>query len=204
MKLQRISRLTLVGGLATLLAGGAVAATPDASTKLNTDPAANPPSQTEKKESMEDRFLSEFQRVEERLDRLFDQTYDKALGELHEFTTPPGFNSAMNVSTENDHYVIKLSLPDRDTGKLDVKVEPNNVLHITAKEEEQNGKPVQPGATSTPKDDEALKSFSLMRYEQMITLPGPVDSSKMHIDRQGSKVTITLPKAEGSQPSTQQ
>ena len=33
------------------------------------------------------------------------------------------------------------------------------------------------------------------KYEEMITVPGPVKKSKMKVDRNGSTVTVTLPKA---------
>jgi HSP20 family molecular chaperone IbpA len=200
MTTRSFSKTTLALSLTAMLAGGAFAAAPS-----TTPPDKKAPAQSAS--STEDKFFQEFRRIEDRLDKLFDKTWnttwDKAPSDLNGAGAPVDFTSAVNVSTEGNNYVVHLAMPDRDLGKVDAKIEPNNVLHITAKEETENGKAVQPGTTSSGKED-ALKSFSKMRYEQLLTLPGAVDSAKMKIDRQGANVTITLPKLEATTPAAPQ
>ena len=63
--------------------------------------------------------------------------------------------------------------------RVNVTVE-NNLLHVTAE--------------AAQKENGAGQSE---RYEQIISLPGPVESDKMQIDRKKNLVVITLPKAIG-------
>ncbi|MGB8169598.1 MAG: amylo-alpha-1,6-glucosidase [Chthoniobacteraceae bacterium] len=68
------------------------------------------------------------------------------------------------------------ALPGQD--RKDDEMTPRTVLH-------KGGDKTAAGA-----------AYEIGRYEQLLTLPGPVDASKMKIDRSGSTLTITLPKAE--------
>jgi HSP20 family molecular chaperone IbpA len=106
------------------------------------------------------------------------------------------------MSESGDSYVVHVSLPDRDLSKVDARVENGRTLMITASEE----KKVNPQSAPNSNDKNAApSSYLLGRYEQALTLPGDVDASKMHVDRSGTQLTITIPKAEHpATPSTQQ
>ena len=184
MILRRLNWTTMAGVLALTLAGGSYAATPN-SGEGNGDKAASPQSEPG---TREDRLLNEMRRMEERFDQLFS---NERLW-IGQGSAPDEFNAATKIKNDGDHYTVRISLPEADLGKIDVKAEPNNVLHIKARDTERNGKDVQPGTTG--KQVEPLRSFSLSQYEQMVTLPGPVDAKNIKTERQGDTLVVTLPK----------
>jgi len=102
-----------------------------------------------------------------------------------------GFTSSVKLSEDKGDYVVHLALPERDLKNLDVTVDNSNVLHITAKEEK---KEAPANATQGNSKTPAPVTYEIGRYEQLLTLPGKVDASKMKVDRVGDGVTITLPK----------
>jgi HSP20 family molecular chaperone IbpA len=51
-------------------------------------------------------------------------------------------------------------------------------------------------ASKTAKNQErGMSSVQSGRYEQLITLPGPVKESGMKVDRKNGTIVVTLPKA---------
>jgi HSP20 family molecular chaperone IbpA len=93
--------------------------------------------------------------------------------------------STVNVEDQKDKYVVHFTLPDRDISNVKVDFK-NNELHLTAQEKEQ--------ASNTAPSNTA-ETIERGRYEEMITLPGPVKQSEMKVDRQANAVIVTLPKA---------
>jgi HSP20 family molecular chaperone IbpA len=91
------------------------------------------------------------------------------------------FGSAVNVDEQNDRYIVHFYLPDKDLKNVDVNLK-NGELRLTASE--------------TEKDQErGMRSVQSGRYEQLITLPGPVKESGMKVDRKNGTIVVTLPKA---------
>ncbi len=186
MKLQK----TLLSGAITAILGvsPALAANPPAANK---DDAAESPSTTEQQsKEWNDRFFHEMRDIQDRLDALFSQTWREARENVGGLNMTGGFSSAVNLSEEGNNYVVRLTMPDRDIQNVDVRVESDNTLRVTAREEERKTKPDTKGT----KKDESLFAYSMNRYEQVIGLPGPVDGSKMTIDRKDGSLTVTLPK----------
>jgi HSP20 family molecular chaperone IbpA len=114
--------------------------------------------------------------LDDQLDSVFADTF-------RDFGNPfrdSAFASSIDLREQKDKYVVRVYVPDSDTSKVSAKVE-GNTLHVTTTGE-QNQK-------------DASQSE---RYEQMISLPGPVATGKMHIERKQNLVVVTLPKAAGA------
>jgi len=127
-----------------------------------------------------------------------DRIFNDAIQDMHQpagWGGESGFSSSAKLSEDQRNYIVRLSLPDRDLSKVDAKVDANNVLRVTAKEEKKEQSTSAP-STDKNKKAPAAEFYEMGRYEQLFTLPGAVDASKMKIDRSGSMVTITLPKAQ--------
>lgn len=196
MNTSMMKRAALSGAaMATLGMSSLFGAAPTTTKPASPAPGATDkkPTQTTPSENWSDRMFDEFQGMQRRMDRIFND----AMQDMHQpagWTAENGFSSSAKLSEDQGNYIVHLSLPDRDLSKVDAKVEANNVLRVTAKEEKKEQ------TTSAPKDKNnktpSSELFEMSRYEQLFTLPGAVDASKMKIDRSGSMVTITLPKAQ--------
>lgn len=165
------------------------AATTTPSPAQGTTPNANPSGQ-----AWGDRIFDEFQQMQTRMEKLFnDATHD--LNQSEGIFGNNGYTSSVKLSEDNADYVVRVSLPERNMNNVEARVEPGNVLRITAKEEK---KEVPQGTTKDNSKSPQPSVYELGRYEQLLTLPGPVDASKLKIDRSGDWVTITLPKSMSS------
>lgn len=128
----------------------------------------------------------------EKMRRDMDRTFDEAFREFREGPAHKGFfdesrfGSSVDFKDEGDNYVVRAYLPDRDVQNVSVAVE-NQTLKLEAKEQETD-----------KKDDSgrALHSTRMAAYSQLLTLPGPVQSDKMKIDKKEGMLVVTLPKAK--------
>jgi HSP20 family molecular chaperone IbpA len=120
------------------------------------------------------------------MDRIFDQSSE-------EFRLMPGhkgvfdhsrFGSSIDLQEEGNNYVVRAYLPDRDIKNVDVNVT-GQVLKIEAKAE----------GTPNKKEDASKGITHQADYLQEITLPGPVKSDKMEVNREVDMLVVTLPKA---------
>jgi HSP20 family molecular chaperone IbpA len=88
--------------------------------------------------------------------------------------------SAMNVDDQKDKYVVHFYLPNRNVSDVNVKFEKGQ-LHLTADASSKTGAGT-------------VQTTSAARYEELITLPGPVKESEMEVERKTGAVVVTLPK----------
>ncbi len=120
------------------------------------------------------------------LDRKLDQVFAGTFHSLDKWFGDSGLVSSFDLRDQKHNYVVRLYLPNVDTSKVNARVE-NDVLHVTvAAEQNKNG---------TSKTE---------RYEQIVSLPGPVQSDKMQIERKKDLVVINLPKSSSSVASSTQ
>ncbi|MEO6872866.1 MAG: Hsp20 family protein [Chthoniobacterales bacterium] len=120
------------------------------------------------------------QQLDNQLDSVFADTF-RGFGNTF---SNSAFASSIDLRDQKNKYVVRVYVPKADTSKVNAKVE-GDTLHVTASGEE------------TTKN-----SSQSARYEQIITLPGPVQSDKMKIERKQNLVVIDLPKAQGAQASS--
>ncbi len=90
---------------------------------------------------------------------------------------------SIDLREQNDRYIARLYIPRGDTSKVDAKVE-NGALHITAHNQ---------GTVNGKSETE--------RYEQTITLPKPVKTNNVNVEKKDDVVVITIPKATVSAPT---
>ena len=120
-------------------------------------------------------FDQRMHRLDRQLDSIFADTF-RSFGDWFGGST---LASSIDLREQENKYVVRVYVPESETSKVNATVE-NNVLHVTTEGE--------------PKENGVLQNE---RYEQVISLPGPVESDKMQIDRKRNLVVITLPKATG-------
>jgi HSP20 family molecular chaperone IbpA len=131
--------------------------------------------------------LAQMDRMQREMDAVVNQAFV-------DFPTPPRlggffnqarFDSSFSVQEQGSNYIVRAYLPARDMGNVNVTVE-GQILKIEAK-----GENTQQG----PNGNTALSQKA--QYSQVLTLPGPVQSDKMTVDRKENMLIVTLPKAAG-------
>lgn len=132
-----------------------------------------------------------FERMEKMrrdMDRVFEDAFREFRGdsEHQSFFDEPRFGSSVDLKEEGDNYIIRAYLPDRDMQQINVTVE-DRTLKIAAKEQE---------AITKDSGGGALQSTRKAAYSQLLTLPGPVQSDKMKVDKKEGMLVVTLPKAK--------
>jgi HSP20 family molecular chaperone IbpA len=91
----------------------------------------------------------------------------------------------VNLDDRKDKYVVHFYLPDRNVSDVSVNYK-DGQLDLTANQQQNTSKQTANGT---------MQSSASSRYEEMITLPGPVKDKDMTVNRQAGSVTVTLPKA---------
>ena len=99
--------------------------------------------------------------------------------------TTSQLESAVNLDDQKDKYVVHFYLPDRNVSDVSVNYK-DGQLDLTANQQQN---------TSNQTANGTMQSSASSRYEEMITLPGPVKDKDMTVNRQAGSVTVTLPKA---------
>ena len=122
------------------------------------------------------------------MDRVFEDAFREFRGapEHKGFFDEPRFGSSVDLQEEGDNYVVRAYLPDRDMQNINVTVE-DRTLKIEAKEQAMTKKEGEGGA---------LHSTRKAAYSQVLTLPGPVQSEKVKVEKKEGMVVVTLPKAK--------
>lgn len=129
--------------------------------------------------------LSEMRRMQREMDRAFDQDFAQFQNhpEFSQYFNQPLLGSSVDLQDKGKNYVVRAYLPDRDMNQVKVTVK-GRTLQIEAQEQSNQDNKQQGTAFS----QSAL-------YSQMLTLPGPVQESKMVVDRKANMLVVTLPKA---------
>jgi HSP20 family molecular chaperone IbpA len=130
----------------------------------------------------DERMLEDMRRMQAQMDQVFRNAFpnDQLNG-----TNLRRLGSTVNVEDQNDKYIVHFALPNRDISSVNVEFKDGR-LHLTAQEQKN---------TSSNRAAGTMQSVESGRYEEMITLPGPVNDSKMTVDRKDGSVVVTLPKA---------
>ena len=98
-----------------------------------------------------------------------------------------GYSSSFDLRDRNDHFEVRAYLPDAQASDVNVRVDDDKTLHVSVEQRNQETKKNN-GSQATVTE--------LGHYEQVITLPEPVKSADMKVDRKGHEVVITIPKAK--------
>ena len=146
------------------------------------DPALSPLSDWDRD------VFAHMEKMRREMDRVFDDAFRefRAAPEHKGFFDEPRFGSSFDLKEEGDNYVVRAYLPDREMQNVTVTVE-DGTLKIEAKEQETMKKEGETGA---------LHSARKAAYSQFFTLPGPVQSEKMKVEKKAGMLVVTLPKAK--------
>ncbi len=155
------------------------AATPAVASAATAPPAVSPGVAST---DWADTVFNQFQQMENRMDQTFRDVFRN---DLTSSASALQLGSAVNVDDQKDKYVVHFYLPDKNLSNVDVKFE-NGQLDLTGQEQKK---------TSNQSASGTFESATAGRYEEMITLPGPVNDKEMKVDRKDNAVIVSLPKA---------
>jgi HSP20 family protein len=131
-------------------------------------------------------MFDRMQKMQEDMDRVFDDSFRQFQNEpdLKGFFDQRRFGSSVDLQDEGGSYVVKAYLPNRDMQNVSVTLT-NQTLNIEAKAQDRK----EDGKNGPNIIQEA-------EYSQEVTLPGPVNASKMKVDKKEGMLIITLPKTD--------
>jgi HSP20 family molecular chaperone IbpA len=133
----------------------------------------------------------DMERMQEQIDRTIRDATEKfslAPGATM-FRPDVGYSSNFDLRDRKDHYELRAYLPDVNSSDVNVKIDNDRVLHVSVKQQKQETKNANGSSASLTE---------LGQYGQVVTLPEPVKSDQMKIDRHGHEIVITIPKAKSS------
>ena len=150
---------------------------PNAIAQSSPNPASSPLAS-----DWDQRMIDGMRQMEHQMDSVFENGFSN---NVFQGTNALQLGSAVNVENQKDKYVVHFTLPTRDVSNVNVKFE-DGELRLTASEQNESSPNASPAASTT---------MERGRYEEMITLPGPVKEDQMQVNRQANAVIVTLPKA---------
>jgi HSP20 family molecular chaperone IbpA len=132
--------------------------------------------------------LEHMTRMQREMDRIFHQAFleFRSRPEFGEFFNQARFGSSFDLQEERDKYVVRAYLPERDMDNVNVTIE-GQVLKLEAK-----------GENTRREEKEGVLFSRKAQYSQVLTLPGPVQTDKMTVERKENMLVVTLPKASAS------
>jgi HSP20 family protein len=130
------------------------------------------------------------QRLQDRMNHLFDTALlygPPAVNHLMSGDEEFHFAPAIDLQDAGSNYIVKSDLPGLDKSKINITVT-GNILNIEGERENMEEKKDE--KTGFVTQERSYGSFS-----RSVTLPGPVDDSKIAADYKNGVLTITLPTA---------
>ena len=132
--------------------------------------------------------FARMEKMRREMDTIFADAFRefRTAPEYKGFFDEPRFGSSIDLKEEGDSYVVRAYLPDRSMQNINATVE-DRILKIEAREQ-----------AVTKKEDESgsLHSTRKAAYSQLVTLPGPVQSENMKVEKKQGMLVVTLPKAK--------
>jgi HSP20 family molecular chaperone IbpA len=133
----------------------------------------------------------EMERMQEEIDRAIRRATDSfRLGrEPEPFSRDVSYSSSLDVRDREDHFEVRAYLPDAETKDVKVTTEGDQTLRVKVSHRKEQKR---------EKDDTESVWRELGQYEQVVTLPEPVNSQEMKVDTRDHELVITIPKAKAS------
>jgi len=119
------------------------------------------------------------------IDRLFESPFDFGSSELLQ-----GWLPAVEISENNDQYLVKAEVPGVNPGEIDITVHENTLTISGEKKQEQ-----KEGEGENYRTERFYG-----RFQRSITLPHGVDANKIEASYKDGVLTIKLPKSEQAKP----
>ena len=131
----------------------------------------------------------EMERMQAEIDRAIRRATEQfRLGPGTEpFSRDLSYSSSLDVRDRDDRFEVRAWLPDAETKDVKVTTEGEQTLRVKVSHRKEQ------------KKDDAQSVFrELGHYEQVVTLPEPVNSKEMKVDTRDHELVITIPKAKAS------
>ncbi|MFP3959788.1 MAG: Hsp20/alpha crystallin family protein [Spirochaetaceae bacterium] len=129
--------------------------------------------------------LSELDRLQNEINRLFDYDYGQSGGLLDRAVSP-----ALDVTEDDDNFYVFMDLPGVEEKNVDVSIA-SNVLTIK-------------GSRELPKLGDEVKVYRQEEWEgnfqRTLSLPHSVDTQKVQAELKNGVLRVTLPKREEVKP----
>ena len=143
----------------------------------------------------ENQTLDQMKHIQQQMDDLFRDSLNdlNALPDKDLFTASgPRFDASATVQDGGGNYVASFYLPKRDLSNVKVNIK-DDALTVNASAEQ---------TTKSKAAGQSSETEMLSQYEQIVSLPGPVDASKMKVEKKGDYLVVTMPKRENATGST--
>ncbi len=128
---------------------------------------------------------AEIQRMQKEMDKVFGESFSR----FHKKMPLGSFNKTpdLNLQEKNDRYIVTLNTPGANESSLNVSLK-DRQLNISIKTDHRE-------ETKDVEDDQYRYRERFMgEYNRTLTLPGPVNSTRMKTDYRKGVLTITIPK----------
>lgn len=129
-------------------------------------------------------------RLQERMNRLFDESYRTPAGNEDEWSLGGSWAPAVDIYEKDGNIVLKAELPGVEPKDVDIRIE-NNVLTLRGHRRFD--------------DEVAKESFHRVErvygsFSRSFTLPNVVDQEKVKAEYRDGVLHVTLPKKEEAKP----
>lgn len=133
--------------------------------------------------------FAEMDRMQEEINRVMRRATDQFRMNpgLRGFRREMDYSSSLDLRDRKDHFEVRAYLPDTEISDVKVTTEDDRTLRVSMEHRKQQ-KQKESGTESS------VNEFG--RYEQLVTLPEPVISKEMKVERKDHELVITLPKAK--------
>jgi HSP20 family molecular chaperone IbpA len=135
----------------------------------------------------------EMERMQEEIDRAIRRATESfRLGPQRESFSRDrdlSYSSSLDVRDREDHFEVRAYLPDAETKDVKVTTEGEQTLRVKVSHRKEQKR---------DSDDAQSVWRELGQYEQVVTLPEPVNSKDMKVDTRDHELVITIPKAKAS------
>lgn len=131
--------------------------------------------------------------LHQQMDQMFNNTVNRFPmdgSDLLSSMSSPNFD----LRDEGDHYAIRADMPGADKSSINVHVE-GRLVTIAGER--------TAGSESTSNDKVLRSERNLARFERTIQLPGPVKTASVEAKYDNGVLTLTLPKADQADSTTQ-
>jgi HSP20 family protein len=130
---------------------------------------------------------NELSRIRNEIDRLFENPFSLMAPGTSFFE---GWTPALDVYEDKDKITVKTELPGMKKEEIDVSLD-GNTLTISGERKSEEEK----------KDRETYRSERYFgRFQRSITLPTPVETTKIEANYREGILTVSLPKSEEAKP----
>ena len=127
--------------------------------------------------------LSELNRLRDEISRVFEEPFGAAAPTTGFFE---GWSPSLDVYEDKDHLVVKAELPGMKKEDVDVSLT-GDTLTISGERKQEEER----------KEADSYRSERYFgRFQRSVTLPQPVDASKIQANYNDGILTVTLPKSE--------